>query len=94
MSTSQTILLLVIAVALCAAPTFASLPRKECTIMKNPMPIPPVGVVCANPERAQLIATKYLDYYFIHTDFRGYRVYVGEYKGAPIFVGYIGYVFN
>jgi uridine phosphorylase len=66
------------------------LPKEECTIIKNPNPIPPVGVICANPERAKLIATSYFDYFFIHTDFRGYKIYVGEYQGVPLFSAYIG----
>ncbi|KAL0483504.1 purine nucleoside phosphorylase [Acrasis kona] len=66
------------------------LPKEECTIIKNPMPIPPVGVVCANPDRAQLIAKEYFDWYFTHTDFRGYKVYVGEYKGVQLFSTYTG----
>jgi len=70
--------------------TQAKLPRSECTIMKSPLSIPRVGVVCANPERAELIATQYFEYFYIHTDFRGYKVYVGTYKSVPMFAAYIG----
>jgi len=68
----------------------AKLPKDECTIIKNPMPIPPVGVVCANPERVSIIAREHFDWFFIHTDFRGYQVYVGEYQGVKLFAAYIG----
>lgn len=66
------------------------LPRNQCTIIKNPMPLPPVGVVSANPERSEVIARKWFDWYYVHTDFRGYRIYAGEYKGVPMFAAFIG----
>mmetsp|Transcript_3435 Transcript_3435/g.13068 ORF Transcript_3435/g.13068 Transcript_3435/m.13068 type:complete len:278 (-) Transcript_3435:94-927(-) len=66
------------------------LPAKERTIIKSPLPIPKVGIVCSNPDRARLIATEHFDYYFTHTDFRGYKVYVGKYNDAPLFVSYVG----
>lgn len=97
---NTTLLLLLV---LFVGTTFAKLPRSECTILKSPLPLPPVGVVCANPgiffflcnttifaDRARLIATQYLDYFYVHTDFRGYQVYVGEYQKAPLFVAFIG----
>lgn len=77
-------------VLILAAIVNAKLPKDECTIIKNPMPVPPVGVVCANPDRAQLIAKDYFDWYYTHTDFRGYKLYIGEYKGVQLFSAYIG----
>jgi len=54
------------------------------------MPIPPVGVVCANPDRASLIAREHFEWYYTHTDFRGYKLYVGQYQGVQLFAAYIG----
>lgn len=70
--------------------SFAGLQPKDRTIIKSPLPIPKVGMVCANPDRAKYIAEQMLDYYWVHTNFRGYTLYVGQYKDTPIFVGYIG----
>jgi uridine phosphorylase len=83
----QKTLVLLLAVV---ASVYSKLPKDECTIIKSPLPIPPVGVVCANPDRARLIATDYFDWYYTHTDFRGYKVYVGESKGVQLFSAFIG----
>jgi len=66
------------------------LPIDECTIIKDPNPLPPVGVISANPARSLLIAQKYFDNYTVNTDFRGFQVYTGFYKGVSIFAANTG----
>eukprot|EP01129_Flabellula_baltica_P014645 TRINITY_DN7064_c0_g1_i1.p1 TRINITY_DN7064_c0_g1~~TRINITY_DN7064_c0_g1_i1.p1 ORF type:complete len:142 (+),score=19.33 TRINITY_DN7064_c0_g1_i1:170-595(+) len=90
MNTLACLLLLTIISVISVSSTAPKLLRSQTTIMKSPLPIAPVGVVCANPDRAAIIAKEYFDYYFVHTDFRGYKVYVGEYKGRRMFAAYIG----
>jgi len=66
------------------------LPVSECTIIKDPAPLPKIGVVSANPERSLLIAQQYFDTYMTHTDFRGFQVYNGTYKGVTLFAANTG----
>jgi len=68
----------------------SKLPVSECTIIKDPAPLPAVGVISANPARALLIAEKHFDTYYNHTNFRGFQVYKGTYKGVPIFAANTG----
>eukprot|EP01119_Soliformovum_irregulare_P011523 TRINITY_DN2900_c0_g1_i1.p1 TRINITY_DN2900_c0_g1~~TRINITY_DN2900_c0_g1_i1.p1 ORF type:complete len:285 (+),score=66.65 TRINITY_DN2900_c0_g1_i1:123-857(+) len=58
--------------------------------MKNPAPVPSIGVISANPARSLLIAQSYLDFYVNHTNFRGFQVYTGEYQQVPVFVANTG----
>ncbi|KAL6072720.1 hypothetical protein QOT17_005267 [Balamuthia mandrillaris] len=71
-------------------PATAKLPVDECTIIKNPAALPKAGVVCANPARALIIAERYFDSYEVHTDFRGFQVYTGTYKGKKLFAANTG----
>ena len=49
-------LFLLALIAALFAPSSAVLTKEQCTIIKNPAPIPPVGVINGNPARSLLIA--------------------------------------
>lgn len=92
MRPSTPVLLFTAAAIMCLIATVlgGTLPREQCTIMKSPLGIPPLGIVSANPDRVAVVAQKWFDWYHVHTDFRGYKVFVGEYKRVPLFAAYIG----
>lgn len=60
----------------------------DCTIITSSEPLPPRGIVCGSPERVAVITTQYLQNVSLHTDFRGYKVFIGYIQDdpRPIFV--------
>lgn len=49
--------------------------------------LPEVGIIVAHPERAERIAT-FLKDVDLHTNYRGYKIYTGLYKGKKVFAAY------
>jgi purine-nucleoside phosphorylase len=59
-------------------------------ILSNEKVLPPVGIIAAHPGRIERIAKEFLENGAVHTDYRGYKVYTGTYKGQPVFAAYTG----
>lgn len=59
-------------------------------ILSNDKPLPRVGLIAAHPGRIERIAKEFLDDVDVHTDYRGYKVYTGNYNGQPVFAAYTG----
>lgn len=59
-------------------------------ILSNDKSLPPFGIIAAHPGRVERIAKEFLQDVDLHTDYRGYKVYTGTYKGQKIFVAYTG----
>lgn len=59
-------------------------------ILNKLKPLPSFGIICAHPDRAKRIAEEYLTQVDLHTDYRGFQVYTGNYQDQAIFVGNTG----
>lgn len=51
-------------------------------------PLPSVGIISAHPGRVERIAKEFLQDVDLHTDYRGYKVYTGLYRGKRVFAAY------
>lgn len=65
-------------------------PSSTLVINKKKGILPAKGIICAHPQRANRIAYEFFDTCEVHTDYRGYQVYTGEYKGQKLFVANTG----
>lgn len=52
--------------------------------------LPEFGIICAHPGRAKRIAEEHLTLAEIHTNYRGFQIYIGKYKTHDIFVANTG----
>lgn len=57
-------------------------------LISNDKVLAPLGIIAAHPERVERIAHEFLSNTELHTDYRGYKVYTGDYNGKRIFVAY------
>lgn len=51
-------------------------------------PLPTVGIISAHPGRVERMAKEFLQDVEIHTDYRGYKIYTGRYRGELVFAAY------
>lgn len=59
-------------------------------ILSNDTLLPSAGIIAAHPARVERIAKNFLNAVDLHTDFRGYKVYIGTYNNRPVFAAYTG----
>lgn len=59
-------------------------------ILENNKTLPSVGIIVSNPARLERIVKEFLSDVELHTNYRGYKVYVGTYQGQPIFIANSG----
>lgn len=64
--------------------------KESLIINKSKGLLPEKGIICAHPGRARRIATEFFDNYFLHTDYRGYQIYTGQYQDHEVFVANTG----
>jgi uridine phosphorylase len=57
-------------------------------LISNDKKLAPIGIIAAHPERIERIAREFLQDVESHTDYRGYKVYTGTYKGYRVFAAY------
>lgn len=67
-----------------------SLCVQDTIVLTKSIPLPPNGIICAHPKRVKKIADKFLKNTMIHTDYRGYQIYVGDYQDQRVFVANTG----
>jgi uridine phosphorylase len=72
-----------------AAPTCvrAQISTSDCTLITDPAPVPPLGVICGSPERIGIIVSQHWDAGSAvqRVNFRGYQLWIGTYRGMPMF---------
>jgi uridine phosphorylase len=57
-------------------------------LISNDKNLPSIGIIAAHPERIERIANEFLKHVECHTDFRGYKIYTGDFKGKRVFAAY------
>jgi 5'-methylthioadenosine phosphorylase len=67
-----------------------ALNKKDTIVLNKNLVLPPKGIICAHPGRVKRIAQEFLTDPYVHTDYRGYQVYVGLYLQQPVFVANTG----
>ena len=64
--------------------------QSQTLILNKALTIPPKGMICAHPGRTKRIAEEFFTQSVGHTDYRGFQVYTGKYKGKEVFVANTG----
>ncbi len=59
-------------------------------VLNKTQKIPEKGIICAHPNRVQRIINEFLEDPKEHTNYRGYQVYTGLYKGEEVFAANTG----
>lgn len=57
-------------------------------LISKDKPIPLAGIIVAHPDRVERIAREFLDDVELHSNYRGYKVYTGNYRGQRVFAVY------
>jgi uridine phosphorylase len=63
---------------------------QDTIVLNKNLSIPSHGIICAHPGRVERIAQEFLECPQLHTNYRGYQIYVGLYQGAEVFVANTG----
>ncbi len=63
---------------------------EQTLILNKQKTLPSFGIICAHPGRVQRIAKEYLTHTDLHTDYRGFQVFTGNYQGQSIFIANTG----
>lgn len=63
---------------------------EQTIVMNKTRTIPSRGIICAHPGRVKRIAEEFFQEAVLHTDYRGYQIYVGTYLGVRFFVANTG----
>lgn len=57
-------------------------------LISDDKPLPTIGIIVAHPDRVQRIGCEFLEDVELHSNYRGYKVYTGNYHGQSVFAVY------
>lgn len=63
---------------------------QDTIVLNKSLSLPRNGIICAHPGRVKRIAENFLADSVLHTDYRGYQIYIGLYEGKEVFVANTG----
>lgn len=63
---------------------------QDTIVLNKKLSIPSKGLICAHPGRVERIAKDFLKDSYLHTDYRGYQIYIGTFREEQFFVANTG----